>query len=159
MKILKKREIAVFIDTLTVGIIHTVGIQVLETVFKLSSIGTILNVILITPIFFKDLVFKNASIGKKIMGIAIYDDKWNKPNAKQIIKRSLLMMTYGFVLFWKTIFVGESKITLFDWERETLKTRVIDKKILKEFEQMKAKDKTVDIDQMYNQYLMSLYSS
>ena len=60
----------------------------------------------------------------------------------------------------KSKFVDGGVISLFDWERDTLGTRVIDKRVYKELESI-AKNRNGDfaknMTELYNEYLRSLY--
>ena len=76
-------------------------------------------------IAFKDFLFRNASFGKKIMGLVILDDKSNVPSLKIMIKRGFLMPTLGYVIFVKSIFTGDD---FKNWELDKLKTKVVPNK-------------------------------
>ena len=108
----------------------------------------------------RDLIFRNASIGKKILGIAVYDNDWQPPRFHVLLKRSFLTGTVGFILWWKLKFIDGDIITLFDIERDKLGTRVIDRKIYKELE-ITAKNMEGDfaqnMNELYNAYLRDLY--
>ena len=72
---------------------------------------------------FKDFLFKNQSIGKKIFNLIIVDNNWKIPSRKTLLKRGLLM-PLGYVIFLRNGF----KISVVEeWEIDVLKTRVIDK--------------------------------
>ena len=158
MKILTKRAIALFIDGLVFGIYYSLCHNILSN--WIEYLGTVVYVILLVPLFFKDIIFRNASIGKKIMGIAIYDVNWEKPKLAILVKRAFLMLTVGYLLFWKSMFVDGEIIALFDWERNSLKTVVIEKKVLKKFQkelQEQNEDDCTKLTDMYNAYLRDLY--
>ncbi len=158
MKILKKRVLAVCIDCFILASAVAVCQMVIGDPFP--EISKALLPLIFIPLFFRDALFKNASIGKKVVGIAIYNDDWKNPGVKTLVKRSFLTFTLGFVLFWKSIFVDESKISVFDLEREKLGTRVIDKKVYKELSFI-AKDMDGDfatnMTELYNKYLRGIY--
>ena len=72
---------------------------------------------------FKDFLFKNQSIGKKIFNLIIVDNKWEIPSRKTLLKRGLLM-PLGYAKFVRN---GFKLSVVEDWEIDVLKTRVIDK--------------------------------
>ena len=158
MKIIKKRSIAALIDAFIMGMI----LVLFEAVFKSFNIkiGN-WDLLLFIPCFCRDCLFGNASIGKKILGIAIYDDKWKRPGVKKLFLRSLLMSTVGYALFLKFKFVDGSLISILDWERDKFGTRVIDKKVLKRLSEEAQKQKgdfAQNMTELYNAYLRSLYN-
>ena len=69
MKIITKRKFALFIDSFIFGSI--IAVFQLFIPDLLLNKGIMVGFILI-PFFVKDIVFKNASIGKKFLGICIY---------------------------------------------------------------------------------------
>ena len=157
MKILKKRAIALIVDSSLIafvfaGIDYILGLSVLEFQF--------FKVLFYMIFFFKDIVFKNASIGKKIMGIEIYDLEWKVPNIMKLFVRSMLINTIGIIYVWKAKFIDGSMIYLIDFERERCKTRVIDKKILeklrKEARAMEGNENE-NLTKLYDEYLRSIY--
>ena len=158
MKILKKRALAFLIDGFMFSILWVYGQSFLLNWFP--NAGKIINIILFVPLFFKDLVFRNASIGKKLLGIEIYNDDWKSPSFGTLIKRAFLMTTIGYVLFFKSKFVDGEIISLFDWEREHLHTRVIDKKVLKNLQEQAQQEKgeyKANMTKLYNEYLIGIY--
>ena len=62
-------------------------------------------------------------------GIEIFDCNWKKPKGYILIKRAFLMLTVGYVICYKSFFVDKDNFRIFDYERETLGTYVIDKKV------------------------------
>ena len=77
-------------------------------------------------IAFKDFVFKNASIGKKIVGLIILDRNFNIPNKKTIVNRSIKVLFEGFpMIICDLIDKGDYA----RWELEYLGTRIVDKKL------------------------------
>ena len=122
--------------------------------------GTISYLILLSPLLFKDLLFRNASLGKKIMGIAIYNEKWEAPRVMLLVKRTALMLTVGNSLLYKAYLVDGNKLKLFDWERETFNTRVVDKKVLREIKENAEKmggDVCENMTKLYNEYILGVY--
>ena len=158
MKILKKRVYAIIIDTFILGTL----LVVCQTVFRenLFKVGRVVELILLMLFFFKDLTFRNASIGKKLMGIAVYDIHWKAPKIISLVKRTFFILPMGCLLFWKALFVDGKIISFFDWEREKLGTRVVDNKVLKklsiEAKGMKG-DFSSNLDILYSAYLRDLY--
>lgn len=136
MKTLKKRISALYIDSFIIGsvfvllfganvppwfVIITLEIGIFK--FGLPSIGMLC---IILALMFKDFVFKNASIGKKMMGLIILDKAFDVPSAKTMIKRGALMYTWGFVMFAYCKVVSDMRFE--DWELDFFGTRVVDKK-------------------------------
>ena len=159
MKILKKRAIAILIDGFVFGAIYTIFKEfVIPKQF--FDLGLIFYLILFLPLFCKDLLFKNASLGKKIMGIEIFDCNWKKPKGFILIKRAFLMLTIGYVICYKSFFIEKNNIRIFDYERESLGTYVIDKKVFAKLSE-KAKEKAdhfeINMNQLYQDYLRSNY--
>ena len=157
MKILKKRATAIFIDC-SILVFVMAG---LAEIFKLylPVLADWVELLLIT-LFFKDALFQNASIGKKIVGIEIYDVNWDKPTFKALVKRSVFMYTAGYVLMYKLYFIDGTFIDIFDWERERLHTRVIDKKVYKELSEEAKKEGSnfsKKMSELYDAYLRDLY--
>lgn len=89
-----RRFIAAMID---LAIILIVGEYLENILIKLKTSETVIVLIFYTIIAFmffcKDCIFKNGSIGKKIMQIAIYDKETNKYATNKIkIKRNLMIL-------------------------------------------------------------------
>ena len=157
MKILKKRAIAAFIDSFLFG--SAVAACQLAIPDLLDGKGLLL-ILLFIPFFCRDFLFLNASIGKKIMGIAIYDRKFERPKLFTLFKRSFLTATVGFALLYKAKFVDGSIIGLFDFEREKTGTFVIDKKVYKKLEAQASEqnsDFAKNMTELYNAYLRDAY--
>lgn len=157
MKILKKRILAFLIDALIFGLFFSFCQEALNMWFSQSIYWSLL---LFLVYFVKDFAFRNASIGKKIVGIAIYSDNWEPPDFIVLFKRTVLMLTVGFFLFWRAKFIDGTIITFFDWERDVLKTRVIDKKVLKKLQQeteSESENYCANMTRLYNEYLKNFY--
>lgn len=158
MKIFKKRGIAILIDSFLYAPILVMCDKLLE-LLGFDNIGS-WGLLLMIPFLFKDLIFRNASIGKKIMGIVIYDNNWKSPSIPKMLKRSILMYTVGYCLFFKYKFIDGKIISLFDWEKNVLETRVIDKKVFKKLEAIvknQGGEYAKNMNELYNQYLRELY--
>ena len=68
----------------------TSKIELLQTYNMLTIICIVLAIIICLVLFsIKDLIFRNASIGKKIVRLAIYYENGQVPNKEVIIKRIL----------------------------------------------------------------------
>ena len=152
MKVFRKRAVALLIDSFLLG-------ALLVLTQELLNWGD-WDILLIILFFFKDCVFKNASIGKKLMGLSIYNSDWKAPSIKVLFKRGALMLTVGYLLTWKALAVGESLISVFDFERERLGTQVIDKRVYSELAQQAKQrdgDFSKNMTELYNSYLRDLY--
>lgn len=157
MNILKKRAIAILIDSFLLGLAFVFYQKIINLLGL--NLGN-LDLLLFIPFFLKDIVFRNASVGKKVVGIAIYNDNWQSPSIIVLFKRAIIMSTIGYFIFWKSKFVNGDIISFFDFERDTLKTRVIDKKVLKKIRaeaEAEAGDKSVNMTRLYNEYLKDIY--
>ena len=158
MGIFKKRFFALLIDSFIQGSFFVVCQAVFLKHF--SELGNVADLILLVPFFFKDLAFRNASFGKKLMGIVVFDDRWQVPQRLILVKRTVLMSTVGFCLAWKAKFIDGSIISLFDWESQCLKTQVIERKVLKKIQEEADKqngDRAVAMTNLYSNYLRMLY--
>lgn len=125
MTILLKRSIAFFIDALFLGMFFTV----FKKVFILLSFepNSFSYFLLLIPFFFKDIVFRNASVGKKIMGISILNKDGSIPDFKLLIKRAFLMTGIGYIYAWKGFFIDKKYYSaLIEWEEKSFGTSVVD---------------------------------
>ena len=109
--------------------------ELLDTVFALPIFAIV---------FFGDLVFRNASIGKKLMGFIVVDDKWKKPSVGKLFKRKLLMYSIGWLVFIK---LGFNVKKLAIWEYDHVHTRVVEKKGYMELKKIaEQKDGAFDVN-------------
>jgi uncharacterized RDD family membrane protein YckC len=158
MKVLKKRAIALLIDGFILGIYYEfLRLLLPENFFNL---GVFSYIIIFVPFFFRDCIFKNASIGKKIVGIKVFTIDWTTPSVLLLAKRALFMATIGYVLWWKIKVTDGKMISLFDCEREKIKTTIICTKVyeeLKEKAQISEGDFRVNMTNLYNEYLRTYY--
>lgn len=160
MKILKKRAFALIIDSFVFAFF---AVPILELLPEwVNQLGGIVYIPVFIPFFCRDIVFRNASIGKKIMGIAVYDKNWHAPKFRTLIFRSFLTSTVVYVMAYKAKFIDGNMMSVIDWEREHIKTMVIDKNILTEIKQsfIEENGKELDADQItkkYNAYLRDIY--
>lgn len=157
MKIIKKRALAILIDSFIMGTFFVI-FQELTKMFEFS-IGN-WDLLLLIPFFCRDFTFRNASIGKKILGIAVYDEKWKYPSLKKIFVRSIVISTAGYVIFFKFKFIDGNLIQFLEWERDKLGTRVVDKKVFKRLSQESEShggDFSKNMTELYHEYLRNLY--
>lgn len=88
-----KRLLATYIDFAFIMIITTLFINIITLGNAKLSSNVIINCVIIFIylgiVYFllitKDLLFKNASLGKKILGIEIFNENYEKINDKKII--------------------------------------------------------------------------
>lgn len=160
MKVFKKRLFAYLIDSFAFGIAFAIFQLGFPQAYAFILKYDLLLCLMFVPFFFKDVLFRNASLGKKIMRISIYDNNWKKPNVKTLFLRALRVTTVGYVMIWRAILTGEGVISVLDWEREKIGTRVIDKRIYAEIDS-KAKDMNgnyaKNMSELYNEYLRKIY--
>ena len=138
MSIMTKRMLAEIIDYSIFGFLMVIFrvSELPEWVFTLKfNIGVIPatlpsfgSFLIVIPIIFKDFVFGNAGIGKKIMGLVIVDKNNQKPAFKVLLKRGIIMPFLGTVMF--AINSG-TQYGFTDWEMKKFKTKVVTKKELK----------------------------
>ena len=96
------------------------------------SIPSVGFVLLIVIFCFKDVLFRNASLGKKIMNLIIVDNEWNIPPVKTLMKRGILMPTWGYVTLIKNL---SGDFSIENWEIDNLRTKVIDRYLFQEMKQ------------------------
>ena len=158
MTVLGKRMIAFGIDALLFGSIVAFLLEITPTWF--GVLGSVQYIIFITPFFLKDLAFRNASVGKKIMGIEILSRDFLHPKALVLVKRAVFTTTIVYYKFLRAIFIDKNYIELFDWESSELKTIVIEKEVLKQLRtdiKQINKDESIALRELYEQYLRSIY--
>ena len=157
MKIIKKRAFALLIDSFIFGSV-VAGLQLIFP--NLLKDRGILLIFLFIPFFCRDIVFGNASPGKRILGISIYSTNWEKPSLKTLILRSFCTATVVYVLLIKSKLVGGNVMAAIDWERDKIGTYVIDAKVYGEL-QKEAKEMNgqfpENMTELYNTYLRDLY--
>ena len=133
MSILNKRLIACFVDYfIMISIILPITFLELPTWFwsiDINALGMPLQIpslgvaFLVTMISCKDIMFKNASFGKKLMKLEIVNTDGTVPTCRTIIKRAFLMQTVGYIHFFTT----SPKEQIVDWEASKLHTKVIER--------------------------------
>ena len=91
-----KRILAIFIDSFIVNLIITI----MYSHFFWTNVNYAISYILSLSMFiFKDIVFKNKSIGKKIIGLEITTKNGQKPKFFILLLRNL------FVIIWPVEFI------------------------------------------------------
>ena len=159
MKILKKRIIAHAIDVfmLSFGI---AGIQFFLAPDLFSNGRAPLLILFMLPLGFRDFVFRNASIGKKIVGICVFDKDFNVPSFKTLFIRGFYGTTVEYLMFSKAMHLDGEYISLFDWERDKIGTFVIDKKVFAELSEIAKKQEgnySKNMRDLYNEYIRHTY--
>ena len=147
MKIFKKRCLAFFIDSFSYGMLKVIFCE-----YVLTHIAYFPMILLEIPFLFVDFLFRNASFGKKIMGIAIYTTSWEIPNPKLILKRALYMYVLPCIIVLRTLFGECSLFVLFECEKNVVGTFTIDKKVYKEL-----KEKAKQMDGVFEKNMTELY--
>ena len=156
MKILKKRILATSIDYFVYGFCFAL---VLESFGVIISSEAMYAVCVIPLIFFKDCVFRNASLGKRMLGVSIYTIDWQMPTMVDLIKRLFYQYIVGSFVYLRVRF-GGNWMDYFEWEIDTTKMIVIDNKVFerlkKEIEEDGANFQT-EMSKRYKAYLASIY--
>ena len=157
MKILTKRGIAYCIDRSIILFCFAF----FDYIIPLSTIQFALCEVLIEIVFFaRDILFKNASIGKRIMGIEIYNLNWEVPKPTTLFLRSLLTNTVGILYMAKSKFVDGKMIEVIDFERDRCSTRVVEKRTLKclsEEARMLDGEFNINLTRLYDEHLRRCY--
>ena len=130
MKILKKRCMAFLVDISLFG-----SAVVLIDMYILSLLPHENNSFILLFFLFpaRDIVFGNASLGKMIFGLRVYDKFWRKPTFKTLYRRSLVSSMHGYHLYSRALTVTGSFLPIFDADREKGGGYVIEKKMYEEF--------------------------
>ena len=161
MKIFKKRVIALIIDSFILGIFLVIFKEILKKLNLEQLDHKNFELLLFIPFFFRDVTFRNASIGKFVLGIEVYTNDWKKPKFIHLLRREFCMTTVGFLSSIKAMFVDGNIIDVLRWEQNVLKSFVIDKKVFKKIVNEVDKiegDRTKKLTYLYNLYLEDLYS-
>ena len=157
MKVFKKRVIALYLDCFIYGSI----IACIQLAKPDLLQNDILQILIFVPIFFKELVFRNASIAKKLFGLSIYNTRWEKPKVLTLIRHTALMWFVGYLLLFKIVFIRGDLFELFEWEKNVVGTFVIDKKV---YAKLKADAENMDgkfadnMTELYMMYLRDFYA-
>ena len=158
MNVLGKRILAVMVDCFIFGSIISC-IQLFIPNFLQDSKFPVYLIFI--PFFFRDLIFRNCGIGKKMFGLSVYDTNWKRPTPWRLIKRSFITNTVGFAKLWKIFLSKEgNKYDYFVWELNTVKMTVVEDKVFKEFEAIAKERKgkyEENMSKLYEMYLKDLY--
>lgn len=152
-----KRAFALLIDGFIFGCCYSLFFKDLVVTIY-SHTGSWIFHLVFVPFFFKDVIFRNASIGKMIFGLRVFDNNWKKPGIWALIKRAVVMSTAGFVLYKILNWIKKDKLWFMEWELNTLKTRVIERKVYKKLKESTAVYGDSDpkiITELYDEYLRS----
>ena len=159
MKILTKRCFAALIDSFIFAMLLVLATEVIPPEY-FEVLGVFGYLILFVPFFMRDLLFRNASLGKKLLGISIYSENWTVPSIKTLLLRAPITMTVGYSKVIKAMLIDGNYLGVIDWERECLKTQVVDNKIFKHLDnEAKKSDKNycANMSAMYSEYLNNIY--
>ena len=165
MKTYKKEGIADAIDNLTYALIVC---SLIYFIPFLQGRDLLFYFLLITqPIEMKDFIFKGASIGKKIMGIRIYNENWKSPSYSILYRRSCYIGGLRFVKNrpqgrrWYGLADDVTILDIINIEREKFGTRLVDNKVFKRISaEAKLKEGRWEdnMSKMYDEYIMCVYS-
>ena len=151
-KLFRKRIVAYLVDVMIFALCYE---MLRKYILVFVSVTGAWGYFLIVPPFFifRDLLFKNASIGKKLLGLVVVDDKWSKPNFFTITKRAAITVTLGQVLYFKLKGQSESRdyarLAFAEWEYRHLKTRVVERHIFNTIKEKAAGNNgNADVDTM-----------
>ena len=106
-------------------------------VIGLPSVGAVL---LFAYLFGKELIFRNASLGKRLMGLMIVDERWQAPSALRLLKRGVMLTVFSVVIIGQC--KGDAE-RLAAWEKAHLNLRVVERSFYEELKQI-ALQKTGD---------------
>ena len=151
MKIYTKRTIAALIDIFVVAFASVVCIKIVSFLPGIST-QIISRACVLGEIFLRDLICKNASIGKKVMGLMVLDENWEVPKRSFLIGRAFFSSTIGYYRYILMWFRKENKTEFFEWEKEHLKAYVVDVKVYDEL-----KEKTSGNADKYKEEMSLLY--
>lgn len=156
-KLFKKRALAYLIDVFVFAFVYELFRE--DIMWFVSITNTWGYFIVIIPFILRDLSFRNGSLGKKLVGLVVVDDKWDVPIVWTAIKRTAIT-SLGHVLLYRFRLLNESwEMACFaelEWEYSRLKARVVEKKVFKALKEKASVDGTIDIvkmEQLYNQHL------
>ena len=148
-----------------------IGLVLMDLFDLISIINASVDSIEFEPFFvalfvFKDCIFINGSLGKKIMGLVVYNANWQRPRFVHSLKRTVctnfiapFMLTKAFIFLSGPDHVD--KLRFFSWEKNVLNSFVIDKKVYKK---LKAEAEIMDgnyadnMTELYMMYLRDIYS-
>lgn len=131
MKILTRRFLANIVDCFIVGSCAAFFQQI---IFPECCPPIVFYIVVFAPYLLRDIVWGNASVGKKFFGLCVLDDEWKKPSAKKVVMRTVVMTIFGSVLMCKSYFSTGGILNILDFEREHLSATVVHKRT---FEKLK----------------------
>ena len=123
-KIILKRFAAWFIDTLIFGCLRIVTVYRFEAVL----VGIIHILLAFLWDLCKDLIFRHASPGKRIMGLVVVDMEGRIPSIRGVMVRSVISNVVGVYIF-QWYWITSRNYT--DWENEYVRMKVIERKAWK----------------------------
>lgn len=155
MKNLKKRAIAFFVDAFVIAGIFELSKLVMDK-NGLGYYNKTTYILLLLCLVFRDALFRNASLGKKLVGLAVYDEKWSKPRISRLVVRATLSLSVGYIILIKCKLTDGNLLPFFDFERDHLRARTVDKKLLKDLCACTTDD-PAQITRAYDDYLRMIY--
>ena len=164
MKIYKKRTYADRIDVAVYILFLTIVAGFFPS--HLLHKDFLFYLLIFYPINLSDFVFKGASIGKKIMGIRLYDKNWKSPSYKLLFRSRIHIgfvrhMRWKHRLHPKWEYYDTTFLDIIDLEREKYGIRLVDNKVFKRLsEEAKLREGRWEdnMSRMYDEYIMCVYS-
>lgn len=158
-RLFHKRIIAYFLDIWIFFVFFELIRNYIEVFITITDSWGYFIVVAV-PLCIRDLVFRNSSIGKKIMGLIVVNANWTTPDVLTVIKRTTVTASLGYMLLFRLRALNEDwETALFaelEWEYTRLKTRVVEKEVYKKLQEEASINKKIDVDAMnrlYDQYL------
>lgn len=157
-KIFIKRSFAFLIDVFLFAFLYEMLRNYLSSF--LSITGSWGYFIIVLPLVMRDLLLRNASLGKALMGLVVVDEKWSAPSVATVIKRTVLTTALGHLLLYRLRKINENMeealLAEQEWELQYLKARVVERKVYKALKEKATSGGTIDVaamNQLYDQYL------
>ena len=158
-KLFKKRALAYLIDVFLFAFVYELFRKYIARFVLITN--TWGYFVIIIPFLLRDLIFRNGSVGKKITGLIVVDNKWDIPGVGIIIKRAAIT-SFGHILLYRFRLLNENWemacLAELEWEYSRFKARVVEKKVFKALKEKTFVDGIVDIDKMNQLYEKHLYS-
>ena len=156
-RILRKRFFSTLIDAFVFAFAFEFCRFFIPPFAWLFKQGIWMYMIVMIPYLYKDALFRNASLGKKIMGLAIYCSDWSYPSVTVLIKRLLWFCMRGNWIVSKAQVLDKNHYAqLFIEEKERLGTRVVETKALNRFKNEAMTETGVDFKKLsvlYDEFL------